>query len=259
MTLLSVFGLLLLVAAAALWRSPTRRRQQRGGPNANLGRWPLLRNATSFHSEDTLHRRFWPGQRIGPGRGAAVDAHAESSVRVVRELAGLLRSGKQLDAAMQLLLRIEAGETNPAARALSALYVQRQTRWTQPPGAVAGLDGEAGHLLRRLHWCFEICEQSGAPLAEVLERLAEDLEAAQDARRTLDVALAGPRATTRLLTWLPLLGLLSGALFGIDVFTVLAESALARVAVLLGLGLWAANRLWCRLLLTRSTREAVRG
>lgn len=45
-----------------------------------------------------------------------MDAHAESSVRVVRELAGLLRSGKQLDAAMQLLLRIEAGETNPAAQ-----------------------------------------------------------------------------------------------------------------------------------------------
>ena len=41
MTLLSVFGLLLLVAAAALWRSPTRRRQQCGGPNANLGRRPL--------------------------------------------------------------------------------------------------------------------------------------------------------------------------------------------------------------------------
>ncbi len=92
--------------------------------------------------------------------------------------------------------------------------------------------------------CFEVCETSGAPVAQVLERLAATLEAEQDAAALRETALAGPRATVRLLNWLPFLGLGLGILMGVDPFAVLLGGPGGWVLLGAGFFLVFAGRAW---------------
>ena len=74
---------------------------------------------------------------------------------------------------------------------------------------------------------------------------------------THNAAMAGPRATTRLLTWLPVAGLGAGFILGIDVGTTLLTSWTAQLSLAVGAGLWALNRIWCRRLLAATTAQAL--
>ena len=75
----------------------------------------------------------------------------------------------------------------------------------KPAGRVRA--GHDGRVWGELAACFDAAEASGCPLADVLARFAAHLETADDAEAARRTALAGPRATVRLLTWLPLSGL----------------------------------------------------
>ncbi|MDN4644602.1 hypothetical protein [Arthrobacter sp. PsM3] len=118
------------------------------------------------------------------------------------------------------------------------------------PGARLTRDSGAGQGLRehrvwcQLAACFDVAEASGCPLAEVLTRFAAQLEAEDDAEAARQTALAGPRATVRLLTWLPFLGLGLGTLLGVDPVEVLLGTPLGVAALAAGLALTAAGRIW---------------
>lgn len=117
-------------------------------------------------------------------------------------------------------------------------------------GAVPTGGTGAGEVLReRRVWfqlaaCFDVAEASGCPLAEVLTRFAAQLEAEDDAEAARQTALAGPRATVRLLTWLPFLGLGLGVLLGVDPVEVLLGTPVGVAALAAGLVLTAAGRIW---------------
>lgn len=68
-----------------------------------------------------------------------------------------------------------------------------------------------------------LAARTGAPLAAVLERIGAAL--AQDAQVEVErrAALAGPRATVRLLLWLPLVGIALGWSLGADPLAVLLD------------------------------------
>lgn len=183
-------------------------------------------------------------------------AELRESARVVRELASLLRSGQNLDTALEHLVLIERN-AGSALQALTSLRLRRGATWMVEQDPAGATDRHQRWLLTRLEWCVQISAESGAPLAQVLDHLADDLEATLETRRTFDVAMAGPRATTRLLTWLPVLGLLGAALFGIDILPTFSTTPVGQVALVLGVLLWLANRWWCRWLLDRCTRKAV--
>jgi tight adherence protein B len=107
---------------------------------------------------------------------------------------------------------------------------------------------EAVDQWRNLAACLDVAQASGAPLAEVLARFAHQLEADLDAFAVRQTALAGPRATVRILTWLPFLGLGLGLLMGVDPLSVLLGSpigltALASGVLLMVLGRWWSNKL----------------
>lgn len=118
------------------------------------------------------------------------------------------------------------------------------------PGARRTRGGGAGQGLReRRVWvqlaaCFDVAEASGCPLAEVLTRFAAQLEAEDDAEAARQTALAGPRATVRLLTWLPFLGVGLGMLLGVDPVEVLLGTPFGAAALAAGLALTAAGRIW---------------
>jgi tight adherence protein B len=92
--------------------------------------------------------------------------------------------------------------------------------------------------------CFDIAEASGCPLADVLTRFAAQLEAEDDADAARQTALAGPRATVRLLGWLPLLGLGLGMLLGVDPVRILLGTPYGMAALATGVVLAAAGRIW---------------
>jgi tight adherence protein B len=63
---------------------------------------------------------------------------------------------------------------------------------------------------------WEVSENSGAALADALDRLVHGAEQAERVRREVGAQLAGPRATVRVLALLPLVGLGMGLLMGAD-------------------------------------------
>ena len=75
------------------------------------------------------------------------------------------------------------------------------------PAAFRHAGGREPRIWLELAACFDIAEASGCPLADVLARFAAQLEVEDDAEAARQTALAGPKATVSLLTWLPLMGL----------------------------------------------------
>ena len=117
------------------------------------------------------------------------------------------------------------------------------------------------HSRERLHdlqLSLRMSESAGAPLATSLERAAEHAEERIDALLGRQSALAAPRATGRILSWLPLLGLGLGVLMGSDPVGVLTGSILGALTGLLGLGLAFAGRRWTAALVHRAEMESTR-
>ena len=117
------------------------------------------------------------------------------------------------------------------------------------------------HSRERLHdlqLSLRMSESAGAPLATSLERAAEHAEERIDALLGRQSALAAPRATGRILSWLPLLGLGLGVLMGSDPVGVLTGSILGALTGLLGLGLAFAGRRWTAALVHRAEVESTR-
>mgnify|MGYP000989848552 CR=1 FL=1 len=117
------------------------------------------------------------------------------------------------------------------------------------------------HSRERLHdlqLSLRMSECAGAPLATSLERAAEHAEERIDALLGRQSALAAPRATGRILSWLPLLGLGLGVLMGSDPVGVLTGSILGALTGMLGLGLAFAGRRWTAALVHRAEVESIR-
>ena len=109
-----------------------------------------------------------------------------------------------------------------------------------------------------LQLSLRMSESAGAPLATSLERDAEHAEERIDALLGRQSALAAPRATGRILSWLPLLGLGLGVLMGSDPVGVLTGSILGALTGLFGLGLAFAGRRWTAALVHRAEVESTR-
>ena len=97
-----------------------------------------------------------------------------------------------------------------------------------------------------------LADELGAPLAAVLERLARAVAADAEAEAVVRAAVAGPRATARVLTWLPALGLVVGAALGADPVAVVRHGGVGALAALVGVALLVAGRVWTAALLRRA-------
>jgi tight adherence protein B len=128
-------------------------------------------------------------------------------------------------------------------------------------GVADALRGEGNgtvgdNLLRRL-WtdlaaCWEVSELTGAPLAVLLENYAGHLQQELDLAAARRTALAGPRATSGLLGWLPLLGLGLGVLMGVDPFGLLLGTPAGWMVLAAGAGLMVLGRFWSGRLVARA-------
>lgn len=131
------------------------------------------------------------------------------------------RLGALLEAGLEPLRAVRSMENPP--RELAAV-----TRCESPfdvPAQLVAAAG-AGPIATRQAWAllaaaWAVALESGAPLAGALDRVAESLRALADADRQVDLAVAGPVATARIVALLPLLGLAMGLLIGADPLGVL--------------------------------------
>jgi tight adherence protein B len=92
-------------------------------------------------------------------------------------------------------------------------------------------------------------------LADVLARFAAQLEAEDDAEAARQSAFAGPRATVRLLSWLPVLGLGLGVALGVDPLGILLGEPAGFAALVAGVALTAAGRIWSAKLVRSATGQ----
>lgn len=219
-----------------------------------LAFWLFFPRSSQRPKSGTIRRNF-DRRGIVRRRGEQKNLLAEDA-RTIRELAALVRSGLTFYPAVDALLTAEQSQC-PVHQALHQLRAMHRLGAQKSSYSDLASPGTEHSSVRRLSWCLQVSERSGASLAEVLERLADDLEADLVASQAFDAAMAGPKATTKLLTWLPLVGFGAGMLLGIDVLGALSTSWAAQLSVAAGLTLWLLNRLWCQYLLRTTTKAAL--
>ena len=99
---------------------------------------------------------------------------------------------------------------------------------------------------------WQVATQAGAPLAGCLRELAESLRELAQVQRDLEVALAAPRATARLVMVLPVIGVVFGSLMGFDSLHTLFATLPGLVCLGGGALLMLAAASWNRALVRRA-------
>lgn len=138
--------------------------------------------------------------------------------------------------------RVEASSARAAMDAVAA--VAAELRAGLPVGtalvaAETALEGpavvgdSAAAVARRVRSAVALAESSGAPLADVLERLDAHLRAVDRTRATVSAQAAGARASAFLLAAMPAAGVGLGFLIGVDSLHILLHTPLG-VACLMG-------------------------
>lgn len=202
----------------------------------------------------------------GPrGRAGAPVGRPASPVRrpevrdlalVVTAVAARLRSGHPPDRAWSAVLGCPESGGAPQRHQLAGLR-RAGSRWGRAAGAVgSGTAVHDGRVAAVLAAC-RVADELGAPLAPTLDLVAAALAADAQAEAEIAAALAGPRASARLVGWLPVLGLLLGLAIGADPVAVLTSGGAGTAAGVAGLVALVGGRWWTASLVRRA-REAGR-
>ncbi|MBI5161171.1 MAG: type II secretion system F family protein [Micrococcales bacterium] len=170
----------------------------------------------------------------------------------VQRLAVLLEAGLAPTAAFQALAAVRPDD--PVVRRAAAAA----DSWTLADELVQAISRESGESRRA--WSpvaatWLIATEAGAPIAPTLARLADVLRGLAQTARAVEVALAGPVASARILVLLPVIGVALGLLLGFDTGRVLFATPPGWVCLAIGLGLLVAGGLWSRGMLRRARRR----
>jgi len=96
-----------------------------------------------------------------------------------------------------------------------------------------------------------VAQTFGGPIAKTLKRQAEVVAQVAASNRTLEVAYATPKATAKLMLWLPPGGFLFGQLIGLNPVPVILHNFVAQLSLIVGLALQVIGVLWSRRILRR--------
>lgn len=215
----AVVGVLVVVAVLALVGPAPRRAPTAGGSRGT---------GSPGSARAPVRRR---GRRRA-ARGRPADADLAGLLHAV---AAQVRAGTPPGAAWAGVLGSGVAGQVPDAAALAA-------------AAGARVDGRVRAVVAGAH----VAAETGAPLADVLADLADAVAADAEQAGEIEAALAGPRATARVLTLLPVLGLVVGAAMGARPWQVLLDGGLGSGAAVVGAGLVVTGRLWVAVLLRRA-------
>jgi len=168
-------------------------------------------------------------------------------VGVLHAVAAQLRAGVPPGAAWARVLAVPVeGQVPEPGVLLAALGSDARGRPRAGPEAVQHARVRA--VVAGAH----VAGETGAPLADVLEDLADAVASDAEQADDLAAALAGPRATARVLVLLPVLGLLVGAAMGARPWQVLGDGGLGTGLGVVGAALVVVGRAWVTALLRRA-------
>lgn len=207
-------------------------------------------------------------RRLRPGQARRAAAESVEWVVWMRQLAALLRVGRTSGsafevAALSLSEAPDPSRTGQRIHMVCSTVVRASTVGRAPSVTLRCLAQkpaadnvrlrrvEVGVLLD-LARCWEVSERTGAPLAALLDGLAEATEADLDAAAARETALAGSRATVNILTWLPVLALGLGSLIGADPLRTLLSTPWGLAAGFVGAVLTVIGRIWTGRLVHRA-------
>lgn len=223
---MSAFVVALVLGAVLCWPG-----SRAGGDGPRWGRWPSLAR---------WRRRTSPVEDL------------ESLAGVADLLAMTLRSG----ATPVTAVAVVADEADdPWAAVL--VEVRAHLVAGSPAGVVWQRHARERPELGALAGAWALSEDLGVALAPSMTTSAQVLRAQVQARRRLDAATSGARATMRMLTLLPLVGLLAGFAFGLTPWEVYGHSVMTMASAVVGLGLTALGWVICRWVLARAVAPVV--
>jgi tight adherence protein B len=179
-------------------------------------------------------------KRAGRKRGRA-GPELGGVASTVQRLAVLLSAGVTPSAAWQYLDRGRSGVAGSVADAADGSSIAR---------AIVAAAADAP-LAERPAWnglaaAWSVATEAGAPLAPTLREFAASLRSLADAQRDIAVALSAPVATAKLVTVLPLVGVLFGMVLGFDTLSVLFTTVPGLVCLAGGIALMLAALAWNR-------------
>ncbi len=189
---------------------------------------PAVPTLVGLGGAQVFHRR----RRAARLRRALREGERDD-VQALRALAAELRSGLPPAEALRVAAGVPAGkglrERMLAAAAVAAVggdTAATLAEGSSPASPHAGLAAAWG-----------VCQSTGGRLAAPVSRIAAAATLDLRLRREADAAMAGARASARLLAALPLAGAGLGALSGTGALTVLVSTAPGQGCLVLGAGL----------------------
>lgn len=102
---------------------------------------------------------------------------------------------------------------------------------------------------------LDVTRGAGGPIANTLDRFASVLGTREQAFRELELAIAGPKASSRLVLSLPLLVFLGAGIAGIPIIRVLATSSVVWISLAVGFGIFWLGSRWTNRILKKSEPE----
>lgn len=204
-----------------------------------------------------------------PGRSAVTGVPARSVRWRPRRRRSPVAELEALAGVADLLaMTLRSGATPVTAVAVVAREAPSPWRAVLEEVHAALAAGEGGgavwqrHVARRpelsaVAGAWALSEDLGVALAPSMTTSAQVLRAQVQARRRLEAATSGARATMRMLTVLPLVGLLAGFAFGLAPWEVYGHSPVTMVSAIIGLVLTGVGWVICRWLLARAVAPKV--
>ena len=110
--------------------------------------------------------------------------------------------------------------------------------------------------MQDLNQILELTAQVGGQLAATLDRFATGLLTREQNKTELELAVAGPKASSRLVMSLPILVFVGAGIAGIPIFEVLRSPSIVWLSLLLGVLLFWLGTRWTNRLLKRAEPRA---
>ena len=197
------------------------------------------------------------GAVLGAAAAIACSTGAHVALSALRGRARRLRAAQLLTALRLLAAELNAGgQPSAAFQAAAEASPHHQTAFEAAAGACRRGDEPQfdDAALAGLAHAWRVATVTGAPVAAVVSRVADDLAGQAEQYRSATSALAGARSSAVLLAGLPVLGLLLGAAMQARPLAVLFGSPSGRLLCLIGIALDALGVLWTERLTTRAER-----
>ena len=167
-------------------------------------------------------------------------------VAAIRTLAALHQAGLSLPSLWAELAR------DPRHGQIPLAMTTAIAEGTNAHDALQLLTTDGDPSWRALGACWAIARVSGSPLGPALEALAEALTDISRTQRQITAALAGPKATMRLVMALPVIGIIGGELGGQSSLGFLLGTGLGASVFALGAAMMLGAWWWLRLLAERA-------